>query len=71
MTHNINAVTGKIKSEYCQVYDSAVMKGMKKTNGVRVPKIPLSKSNQQEENHSLGVEILPQTIEEQKKNIKG
>lgn len=43
MTHNINAVTGKQKGEYSQVFDSAVKAGLHKTNGMRIPNIPKTK----------------------------
>ena len=43
LTHNINGVTGKQKAKYKQVYDSALIKGIEKTKGVRVPQIPKTK----------------------------
>jgi len=43
LTHNINGVTGDQKAKYKQVYDSALIAGLEKTNGVRVPKIPKQK----------------------------
>jgi len=40
LTHNINAATGKQTTEFQQVYDAAYSNGIKKNEGVRVPKIP-------------------------------
>ena len=43
LTHNINAATGRQKAQFQQVYDSALAKGLSKTQGLRVPKIPRQK----------------------------
>ena len=47
LTHNINAECGDNPPMYQQVYDSALTKGLVKTKGMRVPSIPISKSNYQ------------------------
>lgn len=43
LTHNINGVSGKQKAKYQQVYNSALIAGLEKTNGMRVPKLPKQK----------------------------
>ena len=44
MTHNINAECGDHPPLYQQVYDSALKSGIKRTKGMRVPEIPLTKA---------------------------
>lgn len=47
LTHNINAECGENPPMYQQVYDSALTKGLVNTKGMRVPSIPINKSNYQ------------------------
>jgi len=44
LTHNINAECGENPPQYQQVYDAALKKGVRKTNGLRVPEIPMTKA---------------------------
>ena len=44
LTHNINAECGDHPPLYQQVYDSALKSGLKKTKGMRVPDIPMTKA---------------------------
>jgi len=65
LTHNINGVTGKQKAQYQQVYDSAMIKGVDKNNGVRVPKIPKQKTSIiPQEAGSSGKQLLPKTFKQ-------
>ena len=59
LTHNINGVTGKQKATFKQVYDSALIKGLEKSNGVRVPQIPKTKEKFLPEEPLSGQAILP------------
>lgn len=43
LTHNINGATGKVKAQFQQVYDSAMIKGLTTSKGLRVPTIPKTK----------------------------
>lgn len=70
LTHNINGVTGKQKAQFQQVYDSAMIKGVDKNNGVRVPKIPKQKPLVVQEQGNQGNAILPKTQKQQKTEIK-
>ena len=70
LTHNINGVTGKQKAQFQQVYDSAMIKGVDKNNGVRVPKIPKQKPLAVQEQGNQGNAILQKTQKEQKSEIK-
>ena len=73
MTHNINAVTGKQKAMYTQVYDSALLAGIEQTKGVRIPKIPKTqqvKEKNETEKGESGFEILPKTYKEQVETTK-
>ena len=45
LTHNINAECGDNPPLYQQVYDNALKAGIVKTKGMRVPQIPIVKSN--------------------------
>ena len=40
MTHNLNGITGKQKAVFQQVYDSALLRGMESTKGLRIPTLP-------------------------------
>ena len=44
LTHNINAECGDHPPLYQQVYDGALKSGVKKTKGMRIPEIPLTKA---------------------------
>ena len=77
MTHNINGATGGyrkkrddieadgVKAEYQQVFDSALLAGLEKSKGMRVPKLPRKSAAKQAEEAAAasGPEILPQTYE--------
>ena len=72
MTHNINAVTGKQKGEYSQVYDSALKAGLHKTNGMRIPNIPKTKQIDVAKPDGAPLarqEIFPKTLKDQQKSI--
>ena len=64
LTHNINGVTGKQKATFKQVYDSALIKGLDKTGGVRVPQIPKTKEKFLPEEPPSSQSLLPQTLKE-------
>ena len=79
MTHNINAATGSykeredevepanVKTEYAQVYDSALLAALEKTKGMRVPKIPKKNITQVVQQPAEAAEpILPKAYEEQR-----
>ena len=44
LSHNINAECGDHPPLYQQVYDSALKAGIRKTKGMRVPEIPMTKA---------------------------
>ena len=44
LSHNINAECGDHPPLYQQVYDSALKSGIRKTKGMRVPEIPMTKA---------------------------
>lgn len=69
LTHNINAATGRQKAQFQQVYDSALTKGLTKTQGVRVPKIPRQKEKLDVETRMQGAELLPKTLKEQRAEL--
>lgn len=63
-------MTGKQKAKFKQVYDSALIKGIEKTNGVRIPQIPKIKEKFLPDEQPNGKSILPQTLKEQKEETK-
>lgn len=63
-------MTGKQKGKFKQVYDSALIKGIEKTNGVRIPQIPKTKEKFLPDEPPSGASILPQTLKEQKDETK-
>lgn len=72
MTHNINAVTGKQKAKYSQVFDSAVKAGLHKTNGMRIPNIPKTKLMEVTKADGAPLthqEMFPKTLKEQQKSL--
>jgi len=40
LTHNVNPECGEHLPQYQQVYDTALTKGMRNNNGIRVPQLP-------------------------------
>lgn len=70
LTHNINGVSGKQFVKYQQVYNSALIAGLDKNKGVRVPKIPKQKEKFLPEKKVTGANILPKTLKDQKDEIK-
>lgn len=70
MTHNINGVSGEQASAFQQVYNSALIAGLEKTNGVRVPRLPKQKEKFLPEKSTAGNAILPKTLKEQKEEVK-
>jgi hypothetical protein len=71
LTHNINGATGKTKTPFQQVYDSAYVAGVTKTQGIRIPAIPRQKNEvNSEQTQSSGVGLLPKTIKQQKEEAK-
>ena len=79
MTHNINAATGSykqrddaiepanVKTEYAQVYDSALLAALDKNKGMRVPKIPKKNITQVKQQPAEAAEpILPKAYEDQR-----
>ena len=70
LTHNINGVSGKQKTKYQQVYNSALIAALEKNSGVRVPKLPKQKEKFLPEKKMTGAGILPKTLKEQKEEIK-
>lgn len=63
-------MSGKQKTKYQQVYNSALIAGLEKTNGVRVPKLPKQKEKFLPEKTMEGNAILPKTLKEQKEEVK-
>ena len=63
-------MTGKQKGKFKQVYDSALIKGLEKTNGVRIPQIPKTREKFLPDEAPTGASILPQTLKEQTQETK-
>ena len=74
LTHNINGITGKQKSKFQQVYDSAYIAGVQKTKGVRFPHFPIKKENLPGNKKPTPAvargSILPKTLQNQQKDTK-
>lgn len=79
LTHNINAATGSYqtrkgqveadnqKAIYQQVYDSALLAGLEKTGGCRVPKLPKTGASKMTgTSTNSGGKIMPGKYEEQR-----
>ena len=66
LSHNINACSGKQKAAFAQVYDSAYIKGLKQTEGTRVPRIPRIKEKIDVPEKQTGPELMPQTLKAQR-----
>lgn len=52
------------------MYNSALIAGLEKTNGVRVPRLPKQKEKFLPEKSTAGNAILPKTLKEQKEEVK-
>ena len=63
-------MTGKQKGKFKQVYDSALIKGLEKNNGVRIPQIPKTIEKFLPDEAPSGASLLPQTLKDQKQDAK-